>query len=240
MRNRLCLQLFVLLSLFSCGQYEPDHATLVESKPCEIRSNSIDVIIDHTEPLESEEIGAISAHLRAKLLNAQSNTTVRLHSIGEQLVHVARPVVSLCLETSPNQINEFTTGKQYAQARWNTQIGKVIAAVEDTSLGSPSDTSPILENLVRIAQSSDSSERSVILYSDALQNTDLFSVYSNTRPNINTILDQISVNNLTNTQLTLVMYVRNPAIAHLQDRAERLFWAPVLKKAGLATRFTRI
>ena len=163
------------------AEFDPDTLCLTGETP-----PHVGLVIDKTDLYSPEQAGAIEAlvlETRDQLEIGEHLSLFELDARGEL---VNTDGFSLCNPGRGEQINPLYRNPQRVEARYQARFeGPLQAALADLAEPKESPASPILESLARLAVSEgfdvDTPRRRVLLVSDMLQNSQLFSVYGGAR-----------------------------------------------------------
>ncbi len=163
------------------AEFDPDTLCLAGETP-----PHIGLVIDKTDlysPEQADAIEELVLETRDRLEIGERLTLFELDARGE-LVNTNG--FSLCNPGRGDQINPLYRNPQRVETRYQALFeGPLQAALADLVEPKESPASPILESLARLAVTADfdidTPRRQVVLVSDMLQNSQLFSVYGRAR-----------------------------------------------------------
>ena len=166
------------------AEFDPDTLCLAGETP-----PHAGLVIDKTDLYSPEQAGAIEQlvlETRDRLEIGERFTLFELDSRGE-LVNTNG--FSLCNPGRGDQINPLYRNPQRVETRYQALFEEPLQdALADLVEPKESPASPILESLARLAVTTDfdaeTPRRRIILVSDMLQNSQLFSVYGGARSNL--------------------------------------------------------
>lgn len=158
--------------------YDPDTLCLLEGPPPPHTA----VVIDKTDEYDAEQAGRIAALVRrAKdaLAVGERITVFELDARGQ---FDPRGDFALCNPGRGAQVNPLYQNPRFVEERYKELFeGPLEAALADLVEPKEAPASPIVEALARLAQTEafgkDVAGRRILLVSDMLQNSDIFSVY---------------------------------------------------------------
>ncbi len=170
------------------AEYDPDTLCLADEVPPHTA-----LVIDKTDlysPRQAEQIEELVLYSRDQLEIGEQLTLFELDQRGE-LINTNN--FSLCNPGRGDQINPLYRNPQRVEARYQALFeGPLQSALADLVEPKESPASPILESLARLASSdtfnNERPHREVVLVSDMLQNSSLFSVYGRARGDLSTRL----------------------------------------------------
>lgn len=162
-------------------EYDPDTLCLAGDVP-----PHVGVVIDKTDlysPEQAARIEALVLENRDRLQISERMTLFELDARGE-LVNTND--FSLCNPGRGDQINPLYRNPQRVEARYQALFeGPLQAALSDLVEPKESPSSPIIESLARLAVTEnfdpETPGRRIVLVSDMLQNSQLFTVYGRNR-----------------------------------------------------------
>lgn len=140
-------------------------------------SGHLAILIDTTDPVSVTQLTAARARLDRLIEDAPVDTRVSLATVGAD----AAPVRSLC--KPPVDASALTGNPRLAAERYAEEFLTPVAGTLDALLAVPTaDSSPILEALQRFLAgipgfSDPATPRAVVLLSDLVQHSDVFSFY---------------------------------------------------------------
>lgn len=234
---------FVLMAILSPKPY--DQASLCEISD-ELPAHTA-VIIDKTDEYTQQQADLIATTIRraqGRLAIGERFTLFELDADGR---FDPRGAFSLCNPGRGNQVNPLFSNPERIEERYTEMFE---APFEDViaDLVEPKEapSSPILEAMARLAQteffSTDAPDRELILISDMLQNSDLFSAYGNggaampsRTPVSQDVADEVIArfgSNLRGTRLVIRLIARDSHV-DLQRGALRTYWDEVFRDLGI-------
>lgn len=162
-------------------EYDPDTLCLAGDVP-----PHVGVVIDKTDlysPEQAARIEALVLENRDRLQISERMTLFELDARGEL---VNTDDFSLCNPGRGDQINPLYRNPQRVEARYQALFeGPLQAALADLVEPKESPSSPIIESLARLAVTEnfdpETPGRRIVLVSDMLQNSQLFTVYGRNR-----------------------------------------------------------
>ena len=162
-------------------EYDPDTLCLAGETP-----PHVGIVIDKTDlysPEQAARIGDLVLANRDRLAISERMTLFELDARGE-LVNTND--FSLCNPGRGDQINPLYRNPQRVEMRYQALFeGPLQAALADLVEPKESPSSPIIESLARLAVTEnfdpETPARRIVLVSDMLQNSPLFSVYGRNR-----------------------------------------------------------
>jgi len=162
-------------------EYDPDTLCLAGDTP-----PHVGIVIDKTDlysPEQAARIEALVLENRDRLQISERMTLFELDARGE-LVNTDE--FSLCNPGRGDQINPLYRNPQRVEARYQALFeGPLQAALSDLVEPKESPSSPIIESLARLAVTEnfdpETPGRRIVLVSDMLQNSQLFTVYGRNR-----------------------------------------------------------
>ena len=162
-------------------EYDPQTLCLAETTP-----PHVGIVIDKTDlysPEQAARIEALVLENRERLEISERLTLFELDARGE-LINTNE--LSLCNPGRGDQINPLYRNPQRVEVRYQALFeGPLQAALADLVEPKESPASPIVESLARLSVSEnfdpETPSRRIVLVSDMLQNSRLFSVYAGNR-----------------------------------------------------------
>jgi hypothetical protein len=231
------------------AEYNPDTLCLVDAIPPHKA-----IVIDKTDlysPEQARGIEALVLRSRDQLEIGQQLTLFELDARGE-LVNTND--FSLCNPGRGDQINPLYRNPQRVEARYQALFEEPLQrALSDLVEPKESPASPILESLARLAVSEAFNEerphRDIVLVSDMLQNSQLFTVYGRARGDLaNRLPDPYQVALALENEygpallgVEIDIYVI-PRRGWEQDQAGvlRAYWDQVFRQLGMRARWTAL
>lgn len=140
------------------------------------------VIIDKTDEYSAAEAGLIAAAIRRSRDELTVGERFTLFELDERGQFNPRGEMSMCNPGRGNQVNPLFQNPKMIEERYADLFEAPMEAILD-DLVTPKEApaSPILEALARLAQTENFSdrapERSILMVSDMLQNSDVFTAY---------------------------------------------------------------
>ncbi|XBQ16136.1 MAG: hypothetical protein ABL308_14430 [Oceanicaulis sp.] len=230
-------------------EYDPDTLCLAGDTPPHMA-----LVIDKTDfytPEQAEEIEALVLDARDRLRISEKLSLYELDARGE-LINTNG--FALCNPGRGEQINPLYRNPQRVEARYQALFEAPLQdALADLVEPKESPASPIVEALARLAVEDDFDRdtpgRTVILVSDMLQNSRLFTVYGRARGDLATRLpDPRSVAAAVEAEYGDALYGVTIEI-HLiprrgwerdQETVLRAYWAEVFRQLGMRDRWTAL
>jgi hypothetical protein len=163
------------------AEFDPDTLCLTGETP-----PHIGLVIDKTDLYSPEQAGAIEQLVLETRDALEIGERLTLFELDARGALVNTNGFSLCNPGRGDQINPLYRNPQRVEARYQALFeGPLQAALADLVEPKESPASPILESLARLAQTAEfdteTPRRKIILVSDMLQNSQLFSVYGRAR-----------------------------------------------------------
>lgn len=140
------------------------------------------VIIDKTDEYSAEQADFIAATIRRTRDRLEIGERLSLFELDQDGRFDPRGRFSYCNPGRGDQVNPLFRNPEQMEERFNEKFGQPMQAIlEDLVEPKEAPNSPVLEALARLAQTENFSDRAparrVVLISDMLQNSDVFSIY---------------------------------------------------------------
>ncbi len=140
------------------------------------------IIIDKTDEYSELQAELIGDAIRRTSNRLDANERFTLFELDERGQFDPRGEFSLCNPGRGDQVNPlFSNPKQMEERYRDLFEGPMLATLEDLVVPKEAPSSPIMEALARLSQTENFSDRAdrrkVVLISDMLQNSDIFSAY---------------------------------------------------------------
>lgn len=170
------------------AEYDPDTLCLAGVTP----PHTV-VIVDKTDLYSRDQVNAIEAAILAQRDLLPVGERLSLFELNEHGNLADTNSFSLCNPGSGDQVNPLYRNPARIQARYEAAFaGPLSAALDDLMTPKDAPQSPILEALARLAGepgfTPDVPGRHVVLVSDMLQNSEIFTVYGRGRGPLETRL----------------------------------------------------
>lgn len=234
---------FALMAVLSPKPFDQDSLCVISD---ELPPHTA-VIIDKTDEYTEQQAGLIATAVRRaqqRLAIGERFTLFELDAAGR---FDPRGEFSLCNPGRGNQVNPLFRNPARIEERYDRMFETPFEAVlADLVVPKEAPSSPILEAIARLSQTeffgADAPERELILISDMLQNSDLFSAYGGggtvmpdrTRPAADVADDVIARfgDNLRGVNLVIRLISRNRQV-DLQRGELRAYWDEVFAELGI-------
>lgn len=163
------------------AEYDPDTLCLADTVP----PHRV-VVVDKTDLYSSSQAGAIAGAIIAQRDLLAVGERLSLFELNERGNLADTNSFSLCNPGSGEQVNPLYRNPTRIQARYEAAFAEPLSdALDDLMTPKDAPQSPILEALARLSTergfTPDVPGRRVVLVSDMLQNSDLFTVYGRGR-----------------------------------------------------------
>jgi hypothetical protein len=230
-------------------EYDPDTLCLAGDVP-----PHVGVVIDKTDlysPEQAARIEALVLENRDRLQISERMTLFELDARGE-LVNTND--FSLCNPGRGDQINPLYRNPQRVEARYQALFeGPLQAALADLVEPKESPSSPIIESLARLAVTenfdSETPGRRIVLVSDMLQNSQLFTVYGRNRGALESRLpdprdvaaaieDEVG-DSLAGVTIEVYLIPRR-SWERDQETVIRAYWSEVFRQLGVRDRWSAL
>lgn len=230
-------------------EFDPETLCLAGETP-----PHVGVVIDKTDlysPQQAERIEALVLANRDRLAISERLTLFELDTRGE-LVNTND--FSLCNPGRGDQINPLYRNPQRVEARYQSLFEDPLQnALADLVEPKESPTSPIIESLARLAVSDgfdrDTPARRIVLVSDMLQNSQLFTVYGRNRadlerrlPNPRTVAGAIEAeygDALAGVTIEVYLIPRD-GWTRQQETVIQAYWAEIFRQLGVRDRWSAL
>ncbi len=223
---------------FTTNKPEIDPETL-----CDTRADVEDVVailIDATEGLPTRSAKNATIYLNNIIQNLPPNSLINLYAIKSGNEDHITPVASMCKPRRGVEINALTGNQRFADKLFieGFQV-PVTNLINDLINEGPSTTSPLIESIQSAVLESflsypNAGMDKIIVISDMIQNTGLYSFYSNhpSYPNYKekNIKNGRGILNLNGIEVNLLIVPRNYPTGSRQDLVK--FWSELLKDSG--------
>jgi hypothetical protein len=219
----------------------PDQATLCDPSVPK-RSHRV-IIVDKTDPLTPLALSNLEQTIREQrdLLAIQDRLWV--FAMSSDGINIADPLFSKCRPASGGDVSSFTSNPSLVQARYDKSFEKPLDDTLQILLKSSTAAfSPILETFGRTAASpafSGDRQRHILVVTDLLQNSALFSAYGERwkgRPKPQDLADQMFLNFgrvFDTVDLTvLVIDRRVPNVPRQKELQE--YWRSIFRALGVS------
>lgn len=236
---------FLLMAVLTPKPYDQDSL-------CEI-SDALPahtaVIIDKTDEYTQQQADLIASSIRRAQDRLAIGERFTLFELDAEGRFDPRGAFSLCNPGRGSQVNPLFRNPQRIEERHARMFETPFEAVlEDLVVPKEAPSSPILEAMARLAQteffSPDAPERELILVSDMLQNSGLFSAYGGggsvmpeRTPPAHEVADDVIARfggNLRGTHLTIRLIARDSHV-DLQRGELRTYWDELFRDLGIDT-----
>lgn len=234
---------FFLMAILSPKPYDQDSLCAISD---ELPAHTA-IIIDKTDEYSTQQANLIASAIRRaqdRLAIGERFTLFELDADGR---FDPRGAFSLCNPGRGSQVNPLFSNPERIEERYaNMFEAPFEAVISDLVEPKEAPSSPILEAMARLAQtelfSPEAPDRTLILISDMLQNSDLFSAYGgggtvmpDTTPPARTVADEVIArfgDNLRGTRLTIRLIARERQV-DLQRGPLRSYWDEVFSELGV-------
>lgn len=209
------------------------------------------VILDKTDSYTPDQARLIASVIRRTKDRLEMGERITLAVLDGRGNYNPRGALSLCNPGRGEQVNPLYTNPRLVQERYEARFGGPLeAALADLMEPRQAPRSPILETLARQAQTEafgdDAERRRVILISDMLQNSDIFTVYGAgagvppkdlPRPSAaaRTLMERFG-DDLTGVQLE-VRLIPRPRWEDAQRSVLREYWGDLAAELGMRLRW---
>jgi hypothetical protein len=212
------------------------------------------VVIDKTDLYSPQQAGSIEGVILRERNGLEVGERLSLYELNEsgQLRNTNR--FSLCNPGAGEQVNPLYRNPDRVQARYEALFADPLErALADLILPKNAPNSPIIEALARLAQEPVFDEtvpgRRIVLVSDMLQNSEIFSVYGRSRGNLEQRLPSAATvanavrdtygDNLRGVEIEIRLIPRDRWEAD-QRGPLRAYWDEVFDRLGMRARWTGI
>lgn len=230
--------LFAAYFVAVSGRRSLDPVTLCPASPDSITI----LLVDVTDPLnlaQRQDFINQLEQLRSTIPQYGKLAVFKVDPTSEQLL---KPVIERCNPGTADDVSEVTGNKEGTAKRWREEfeqpLDRAFAGISEASSGAP--RSPILESLQSVAltelanQEARGKDRTLVVASDLLQNTDRLSFYGGL-PATNTLIDSDAFRtlrtDLKGVKVELWMLQRADA-ARSQPAALRDVWQAMIGAMG--------
>lgn len=199
-------------------------------------------LIDTTDKLSEAQVKQISANVEKIAAQLGEEDKISLHLLEDNERQPLRPLNASCGFHKGNRYTESV--KQLEQKRIEKLVKPLQTSLANLLSASPGTQSPIFEAITKIAEGSDFSSkipvRRLIIYSDLLQHSSLFSDYAQQgrKNKREKVLKAIAESNVFSnrpdfgsTELT-VYYISRDTKPRIQDASHVKLWEEILAKLG--------
>ena len=204
------------------------------------------VIIDKTDEYSVEQAGLIAAIIRRTRDRLEIGERLTLFELDENGQFDPRGEFSLCNPGRGDQVNALFRNPEQIEARFNEKFDQPMERIlEDLVVPKEAPNSPVLEALARLGQTEAFSDRApqrrIVIISDMLQNSDVFTIYGGGGTLPETTPDAITVadatlrrfgNSLDGVALEIRLIPR-PRYVDMQRGALRTYWDEVFRELGV-------
>ncbi|MFS2318944.1 hypothetical protein RMQ97_13485 [Maricaulis sp. D1M11] len=213
------------------------------------------VVIDKTDLYSPEQADRIAALIRAQKPGLAVGERLSLYELNEsgQLANTNR--FSLCNPGAGEQVNPLYRNPDRVQARYDMLFAEPLeAALADLVTPKNAPNSPIIEALAQLTQDPtfdrNAPRRHIVLVSDMLQNSDLFTVYpyrqrmdlTSRLPAPTTVaqlLRETYGDGLRGVTLEIRLIPRDPW-QQVQQSQMRAYWDQVLRPLGVSVQWVEL
>jgi hypothetical protein len=230
-------------------EYDPDTLCLAGETP-----PHVGIVIDKTDLYSPEQAARIEDLVlanRDRLAISERMTLFELDARGEL---VNTDDFSLCNPGRGDQINPLYRNPQRVEVRYQALFeGPLQNALADLVEPKESPSSPIIESLARLAVTDgfdpDTPSRRIVLVSDMLQNSPLFTVYGRNRGDLAARLpDPREVARAVEDEVgdalsgvTIEVYlIARPGWERDQETVIRAYWSEVFRQLGVRDRWSAL
>ena len=204
------------------------------------------VIIDKTDEYSEQQADLIAAIIRRTSDRLDVGERFSLFELDQDGQFDPRGEFSYCNPGRGNQVNPLFRNPEQMEERFNEKFGsRLEASLEDLVVPKEAPNSPVLEALARLGQteafSDQAPRRRIVIISDMLQNSDVFTAYGGGGAMPEAMPDALSVadtvlrrfgNSLDGVALE-VRLIPRPRYVDMQRGALKAYWDEVFLELGV-------
>lgn len=204
------------------------------------------VIIDKTDEYSEQQADLIAAIIRRTSDRLAIGERFSLFELDQNGQFDPRGEFSYCNPGRGNQVNPLFRNPEQMERQFNEKFGnRLEASLEDLVVPKEAPNSPVLEALARLGQteafSDQAPQRRIVIISDMLQNSDVFTAYGGGGAMPESMPDAISVadatirrfgNSLDGVALE-VRLIPRPRYVDMQRGALKAYWDEVFRELGV-------
>ena len=160
-------------------EIDPNTLCQVDQKPTDI----IAILIDATEGLPERAARQASIRIKQALSSAPENSLINLYSIKSGNESHIEPIAHICKPSSGENVSNLTGNKNYSIKQYKERFLKPLKfQIDDLIDAKSSSTSPLIESMQSaiiesFEANANTGEKRLIIVSDMIQNTNLYSFY---------------------------------------------------------------
>ncbi|MEY8199082.1 MAG: hypothetical protein RPS47_07570 [Colwellia sp.] len=199
----------------------------------------VDILFDATDQPSKNQVRVINDKLDDMLNVLDQGTLIRVFSISAHIGGLSSIEFEMCMPTLPSKTSDFTGNKLFAKRNYEDKFKIPLESAITSILTRPEqETSPIIEALHDYSQKNHpkASTRQVIIFSDLLQNTSDYSVYSESKRLITYPYDV----DLNNAQVLVYVLERKGGVRKRQNRSFINDWSKVIGKHVDSLQFKKV
>jgi hypothetical protein len=221
---------------WSAFQYEYDIDLCLKNRPL---ANHTVLLIDSTDTLGENKLDYLERLIDKTKAELEPFAKFSIFTIDFRRGGYPMKVFSLCNPGTAEATNIFTQAPSHVQEKFEKEFLKPLEAVKQgLSIGRASKQSPILETLLAISEMNEFgislARRTLVIYSDMMQNTNQFSQYSKDwQRQADQVMRKFPAE-LKNVELSVHYIINEPG---LQNSDHRAFWRNYFTSRGANYKF---